>query len=231
MKSVTHSIRRVFITGLVISLPLVITIFVLKFLFESFDNLLGPLVTSIMRGLGAPMDPDYNVPGIGLVSTVALIFIIGLVSTHYMGRRLWEWGEAILTKIPIIRPVYVAAKQVIDTFSTNSSEAFRKVVIIEYPRKGVYAIGFITGSTTGEIKDRMGIDLVNVFVPTTPNPTSGFLLLLPKAEVVELDMPVEDGVKMIVSCGLVTPERYNNGLSGTEGLSVREAPMIKDGEQ
>jgi uncharacterized membrane protein len=231
MKSVTHRIRRTFITGLVISLPLVITIFILKFLFESFDNLLGPLVTSMIRSFGAPIGPDYKLPGIGLVSTVALIFLIGLVSAHYVGRRLWDWGEAVLTKIPIIRPVYVAAKQVIDTFSTNSSEAFRKVVVIEYPRRGMYTIGFITGPAYGEIKEKTGADLVNVFVPTTPNPTSGFLLLLPKAEVVELDIPVEDGVKMIVSCGLVTPERYNSNLAGAEGKSIRAVSLTKDGEK
>lgn len=228
MKAVTHSIRRIFLTGIIVSLPLVITIFVFKFVFETFDNLLGPLVTSIIRGMGAPIGPEYHLPGIGLVSTLALVFLIGLVSANYMGRRLWAYGEAMVTKIPIIRSVYAATKQVIDTFSTNSSNAFRKVVIIEYPRKGIYSLGFITGTTSGEARDRLGRDMVNVFIPTTPNPTSGFLLLVPQEDVVELEMAVEDGVKMIVSCGLVTPERYNT-LARPGGRAVRDAPKTTDG--
>lgn len=228
MKAVTHSIRRVFLTGIIVSLPLVITIFVFKFLFETFDNLLGPLVTSIIRGLGAPIGQEYQLPGIGLISTVAMVFLIGLVSANYMGRRLWAYGEAALTRIPIIRSVYVATKQVIDTFSTNSSNAFRKVVIIEYPRKGMYSLGFITGKTSGEARDRLGRDMMNVFIPTTPNPTSGFLLLVPQEDVMELEMAVEDGVKMIVSCGLVTPERYNM-LARTDGPSAQASSLTTDG--
>lgn len=228
MKAVTHSIRRIFLTGIIVSLPLVITVFVFKFVFETFDNLLGPLVTSIIRGLGAPIGPDYHLPGIGLVSTVALVFLIGLVSANYMGRRLWSYGEAALMKIPIIRPVYVATKQVIDTFSTNSSNAFRKVVIIEYPRKGIYSLGFITGKTSGEARDRLGREMLNVFIPTTPNPTSGFLLLVPQEDVMELEMAVEEGVKMIVSCGLVTPERYNK-FARTDGLSVQADSPVTGG--
>lgn len=228
MKAVTHSIRRVFLTGIIVSLPLVITIFVFKFVFETFDNLLGPVVTSIIRGLGAPIGPEYHLPGIGLVSTVALVFLIGLVSANYMGRKLWAYGEAALTKIPFIRSVYVATKQVIDTFSTNSSNAFRKVVIIEYPRKGIYSLGFITGKTDGEARERLAREMVNVFIPTTPNPTSGFLLLVPQEDVMELEMAVEDGVKMIVSCGLVTPERYNT-FARTDGRSARAGSHTTDG--
>lgn len=229
MKTVSHSIRRVFFTGLIVSLPLVVTIFIFKFVFETFDNLLGPLVTSIIRGMGAPIGQDYHLPGIGLVSTVALVFLIGLVSANYMGRRLWAYGEAVVTRIPIIRSVYVATKQVIDTFSTNSSNAFRKVVIIEYPRKGMYSLGFITGKTSGEARERLGRDMMNVFIPTTPNPTSGFLLLVPQEDVMELEMAVEDGVKMIVSCGLVTPERYN-ALTRPDGRSVQAVPLTTDGK-
>ncbi|MBI4667342.1 MAG: DUF502 domain-containing protein [Nitrospinae bacterium] len=205
MTSVAHSIRRIFFTGLLVSLPLVITIFIFKFVFELFDGLLGPVVTTAIRIMGAPIPPDFRIPGIGVVSTIAVIFFIGLVSANYLGRKLWDMAETALTKIPIIRSVYIAAKQVIDTFSTSNGAAFRKVALVEYPRKGMFSLAFITGTTRGEVAQRLGGEMVNIFIPTTPNPTSGFLLILPKEAVIELDMAVEDGVKMIVSCGLVVP--------------------------
>ncbi|MBI5815303.1 MAG: DUF502 domain-containing protein [Nitrospinae bacterium] len=210
MKTVAFRIRRVFLTGLLVSMPLVITIFVFKFVFETLDSLLGPGVTAIMRHGGAPIPEGAIIPGVGVLTTLLLVFLIGLATTNYLGRKLWDVAEKIFTAIPFIRPVYVATKQVIETFSAGGGQAFRKVALIEYPRKGMYSLAFITGHVKGEVMEKSGKDLVMVFIPTTPNPTSGFLLMLPPEDVTELDMPVEDGVKMIVSCGLVTPEVYGS---------------------
>jgi len=146
------------------------------------------------------------VPGVGVVTTLTLVFLIGLFTKNWAGRKLWDIGENIVARIPVIRSVYVGAKQVVDTFATNSTKSFSKVVMLEYPRKGIYCLAFITSHTKGEAQERTEEDLVNIFLPTTPNPTSGFLLLVPKEDLIELDMSVEDGIKMIVSGGLVTPK-------------------------
>lgn len=207
MKSIMLKIRRIFLTGLVVSLPLVITFFVFKFMFESLDNILGPLVTQLLIKAGAPLPQnDYQLPGIGVVTTIGLVFLIGLFTTNFIGRKLWALGEWVLTKIPGIRSVYNAAKQVIDTFANSGEKAFSQVVMLEYPRLGIYCLAFITGKTKGEAAHRTGKNLINIFLPTTPNPTSGFYLMIPEDQLIELDMSVEDGIKMIVSGGVVTPK-------------------------
>ena len=223
MKSVAHRIRRTFLTGLFVSMPLVITFIVFKFVFETLDNLLGPLVSLIIRKGGAPLPDGVIIPGVGVVTTIIIIFIIGLVTTNYLGRKLWNFAEKIFTAIPFIRPVYTATKQVIETFSAGGGQAFRKVVLVQYPRKGIYSLGFLTGITSGEAADKSGKAMKNVFIPTTPNPTSGFLLLFPEEDVIELDMAVEDGVKMIVSCGLVTPNVCDS-ITETKTLDGAGAP-------
>ncbi len=205
MKPLSSRIRKVFLTGLFVSLPLVITIFFFKIVFVTLDNFLGPLVTQIIIQSGAPIPEDFHLPGIGVITTVALIFLIGLVTKNYLGKKLWGVGESLVTQIPLIRSVYIGAKQVIDTFVNSQETAFSKVVMLEYPRKGIYCLAFITGTSKGEVQEITGEELVNIFVPTTPNPTSGFFLMIPKEDIVELEMSVEDGIKMIVSGGVVTP--------------------------
>jgi len=211
MRSLPHRLRRVFITGLLVSLPLVITIVVFKFLFESVDNFLGPVISQLLIAAGAPIDPGFVVPGLGLIATMILVFLVGLASTNYLGRKLWELGEWTVTRIPVIRSIYSGAKQVIDTFALSGNQSFSKVALIEYPRKGMYSLAFVTGEMKGEIKNRAGRELVSVFLPTTPNPTSGFLLLVPREDIVELEMTVEEGIKMIISGGVVTPASVRKG--------------------
>ncbi len=206
MKIILQKIRRVFLTGLLVSLPLIITIVVFRFAFTALDNFLGPLVTKLLIAIGVPIGKTYQIPGIGVVTTLVLVFLIGLFTRNFVGKRLWALGEWVVHQIPIIRSVYIGVKQIIDTFAVGGSQNFSKVVLVEYPRKDLYCLAFITGRSTGEAPARIGRGLTNIFLPTTPNPTSGFFLLVPNEDLIELDMSVEDGIKMIVSGGLVTPE-------------------------
>ena len=148
-----------------------------KFLFESVDNFLGPVISQLLIAAGAPIDPGFVVPGLGLIATMILVFLVGLAST----------------------------------FALSGNQSFSKVALIEYPRKGMYSLAFVTGEMKGEIKNRAGRELVSVFLPTTPNPTSGFLLLVPREDIVELEMTVEEGIKMIISGGVVTPASVRKG--------------------
>ncbi len=205
-KEKKHSLRNTFITGLLVTLPLAVSVLVFRFVFTSVDNIFSPLITEILILLGAPIRPEYRIPGIGVVTTVVLLFAVGFITKYYVGRKLIAWGEAFIVRIPGFKGVYVATKQMIETFS-NGGMAFKKVVMIEYPRKGIYSIAFITNTQTqtSEIARRTGRELVHVFLPTTPNPTSGFFLALPREDVTELDMPVDDGFKIIISGGMFVP--------------------------
>lgn len=196
---------NIFLAGLLVTLPLAITVVIIRFLFTSVDNLLSPVITHLLIAGGAPIAPDYRVPGIGFVATIVLVFSMGLFTRNFLGRKLLEIGDRMLVKIPIFNNIYVGTKQVIDTFSASSSTAFKKVGLIQYPRQGIYTLAFITNTGKSEISRRTGRDMVNVFVPTTPNPTSGFFLSLPKEDVTELDMTVEDGFKIVISGGLIIP--------------------------
>jgi len=213
MKAVIAKIRRVFLAGLFVSLPLVVTVLLFKFVFEALDNFLGSAITIVLIKAGAPLPQDFIIPGIGVVATLTLVFLIGLFTTNWAGRKLWNIGEWVVGRIPVIRSVYTGAKQVIETFATNSEQAFSKVVMLEYPRKGIYCLAFVTGKTKGEIHLKTGSEFINIFLPTTPNPTSGFFLMIPQEDLIELDMSVEDGIKMIVSGGVVTP-KYSKAIEG-----------------
>jgi len=220
-----HRIRKIFLTGLLVSLPLVITIVVFKFVFDTLDNFLGPLVTKLLIEAGAPIKPTFKLPGVGIVTTFMIVFLIGVFTRNWIGRRLWDLGERIVAQIPVIRSVYTGAKQVVETFATNSTRTFSKVVMLEYPRRGIYCLAFITGETKGEAQARTGEEVVNIFLPTTPNPTSGFLLLVPKKDLIVMDMSVEDGIKMIVSGGLVTPKFEPGAKEITPGPNYAERAL------
>jgi uncharacterized membrane protein len=212
LKKAQRTAISIFIAGLLVTLPLTITVIIIKFIFISVDQLLSPLVTQLLILMGRDVAVSYKVPGLGFVATILIVFGMGLVTRNFLGRKLLEVGDKILAKIPVFKGIYSATKQVIATFSASSSEAFKKVALIEYPRRGCYTLAFITGSGKGEIARRTGKDLVYVYVPTTPNPTSGFFLMIPREDVVELDMPVEDGFKIVISTGLINPQE-NGGSS------------------
>lgn len=211
---IRSKLKKIFFAGILVTLPLALTIFLLQFFFVRLDDQLGPVVTKLLLQLNVPIEPDFRLPGLGLVTIIVIIFLAGLFTRNIIGRKLVDFGEGLLVKIPVFKNIYVGAKQVIETFGASRAGAFRRVVMIEYPRTGVYSLAFVTNERQGEIEKRINRDMVSVFLPTTPNPTSGYFLMLPKEEVVELEMSVEDGIKMVISGGLVTPPEPKDGLTG-----------------
>lgn len=196
-------LKGYFLTGLLIVVPLYITVYVLNLLVGSMDKILLYLPVHLRPETYLP----FHVPGLGLLLTVIAIFIIGLLTQNFFGRKLIKFGEFFLAKIPVLRSVYKGSKQFIDTFFIkDSDEGFRTVVMLEYPRKGIYGLGFVTGKAKGELQARTEKTCVNVFIPTTPNPTSGFYLVVPEDDITILDMTVEDAFKVIMTGGMVVPE-------------------------
>ena len=223
MKGLMHGIRRTFLAGLAIIIPIVVTILIFKVMFQTLDNFLGPLVTKALLLAGAPIPDDFQVPGLGIVSTILLIFMVGVLTKNYFGKKLLDLSEWIVDQIPIFRSVYTGAKQVMHAISTAGAQSFSKVVLIEFPRKGVFSLAFITGESTGEVQMRTKEDVVNVFLPTTPNPTTGYFMMIPRQDLIELDMSVEEGIKMLVSGGLVTP-KYSAPPYGVKQVSAFRDP-------
>ena len=199
--SFVNFIKRYFFTGLLISAPIGATIYITIFIVEFIAGLVPQRFNP--NGL-LPEIIGYEIPGLELIIAFLSFILIGLIFSTVFGKAILGYFDNLITRIPFAGNVYKAIKQITETFS-NADAAYQKVVLIEYPRKDIYAIGFMTGETKGEIKDRKKIDMVNVFVPTTPNPTSGFLLFIPKEDAVELDMSVEDAIKLVVSAGMVVP--------------------------
>lgn len=213
------TIRKIFITGLIVSLPALITVYILNLTFRAFDALLGDLLRLYI---------GQTIPGLGFLVTMALIFLVGLLAANVFGHRLVRMVEGWFAKIPFVRPIYAATRQIIDAFSLQSRNIFESVVMIEYPRKGMYGIGFVTGKILGELQERTAKEVVPVFVPTTPNPTSGFLLLVPREEVVCLSMTVEDALKLIISFGVVTPEWPRNNCPDRDRNSRSDDCFLKE---
>ena len=196
-KSFFTSIRNNFIAGVVVLIPIGITLYLTLFFIKISSKILPKEI-----------NPNYylpfNIPGLEILISIILITLIGWISLSFLGKKIFDLFESILNKIPILRTIYSAVDQLIETFTKTKSDK-KNVVLIEYPRKGVWAVGFATKENTGEIKKRTGQDLINVFVPTTPNPTSGFLLMFPKNEVIYLDLSFEEASKFIVSAGSTNP--------------------------
>jgi uncharacterized membrane protein len=197
--------RRYFITGLLIWVPLGITIWVLQALIGTMDQSLqllpGSLQPKVLFG--------FHVPGLGAILTVLIVFITGLATANILGQRMVRFWEGVLARIPIVKSIYYSVKQVSDTLFSSSGEAFRKALLIQYPRQGSWTIAFQTGTPSGEVASRLDGEFVSVYVPTTPNPTSGFFLMLPKKDVIELEMSVDDALKYIISMGVVAPAAEN----------------------
>lgn len=202
--------RRYLIAGLLIWLPLGVTVMVIKLLVDMMDQTL--LV------LPAAYHPDvvlgFHVPGLGVLLSVTVVLLTGVVVANFFGRRLVALWEKALARIPLVRPIYSAVKQLTETVFTSGGQSFRKVLLIEYPRKGVWTLAFQTGTAVGEAQIKTGEEVINIYVPTTPNPTSGFFLMVLRSEVVELDMSVDDGLKMIISMGAVVPKWNKLSVGG-----------------
>jgi uncharacterized membrane protein len=196
-------IKKIFLTGIVAIIPVVISIYIFFFLLGIIDNFLNIIPARIHpdRLLG------FHIPGLGVIFTILLIFMTGLLTQSYIGGRLLKAGDKLLNHIPLFRSIYQPTKQVIDSLFSDKSRNFRGVVLVEFPRKGVYTLGFVTGDTQGEAEEKTQDRCINVFVPTTPNPTSGYYIIIPEREVIHMDMTVEEAIKIIISSGLVVPQK------------------------
>lgn len=195
-------IRRYFITGLLIWVPLVITVWVLSVLVGTMDQtlLLLPPALRTESWLGV------YVPGMGVVLTLVVILLTGLFATNIIGARLVRYGEGILARIPVFNSIYSGVKQVSDTLLKPSGQAFRKALLVEWPRPGMWTLAFLTGTPGGELASHLSGEHLSIYVPTTPNPTSGYFVLVPRSAVVELDMSVDEALKYIISMGVVGPD-------------------------
>lgn len=193
-------VRTYFLTGVLVTAPLGITAWLIYSFVDFVDTTILPLIPP-------QYDPEsylqHGVPGLGVVILLVVITAIGAFVTNFLGRYMVRTGERLLARVPIVRTIYGLIKQVLDAVLAQSSTAFREVVLIEYPRKECWAVGFLTATPTPEIRERLGNDMLSVFVPTSPNPTSGFLLMVRETEVIRLKMPVEEGIKLVISLGIV----------------------------
>ncbi len=196
-------LRNYFLTGIIVAAPIGITIWLSLQIVEIIDN----SVTGLVPDRFHPENYlPVGIPGIGVLILLVGLTLIGFVTANFLGRTLLGFGERFVDRMPVVRSIYGALKQIFETVLAQSSTSFREVVLVEYPRKGVWALAFVTSTTRGEVQNLVEDEVVNVFLPTTPNPTSGFLLFVPRRDLVVLHMTVEEGIKMVISGGLVTPE-------------------------
>lgn len=199
MNTLRASLKRYFLTGLLVITPIWGTILILKTLFVTVDSILGTALADLVL-------PDYYFPGLGIMALVLLILLAGVLATNFIGRRVVNRWEEFLDRVPIVRGIYATLKSMMDILSFKQREKYDKVVMIQFPKNGNYCLAFVTGETREEIQKLAPEPLVHVFVPTSPNPTSGYFLLVPETEVVPVEMNVEEAMKLIVSGGFYSPQ-------------------------
>lgn len=202
-KTLFGRLRNYFLAGILVTAPISITLYVTWGFLKFLDRKITPVIPEAYNpNTYLPVE----IPGLGLIIAVVFFIIVGWFTRNYLGRLLVRVSEYIVERVPVINTIYSAIKQIFETVMASKSDAFKDVVMFEYPRKGIWVVGFVTGQTKGEVQKLTDEATVNVFLPTTPNPTSGFLLFIPKKDVTYMDMSVEEGIKMIVSGGIITPE-------------------------
>jgi uncharacterized membrane protein len=198
-----HTLRRYFVAGLLVWIPLGITLWVLKVTVELMDEslLLLPQAYRSEALFG------FHVPGLGIILTLAILIVTGALAANFFGRKLFALGDNLLTRIPIVRSIYGGVKQISDTLFSPEGKAFRRAVLVRYPHAGAWTVALVTGTPEHEVSDILGHDQISVFVPTTPNITAGFFLIVPRSETIELDMTVDAALKYIISMGVAEPAR------------------------
>ena len=204
-------LKKYLITGLLIWIPLVITVWVLSVLVGMLDQtlLLLPAHWQPRAWLG------FNIPGLGVLLTLVVVLLTGMLGANIIGQRLVKIWESLLNRIPVVKSLYSSVKQVSDTLFSSSGQAFRKALLVQYPRPGSWTIAFLTGQPGGDVANYLTGEYVSVYIPTTPNPTSGFFLMMPKADVIELDISVDEALKYIISMGVVPPESRSADVQQT----------------
>jgi uncharacterized membrane protein len=201
-----HRLRNYFLTGLIIAAPLFLTVYLTWAFVVWIDSWVTPVIPE-------RYNPNtylpFEIPGFGLIVAILFLTLLGFLTANFVGRKLVSWGEYILGRMPIVRNLHGGLKQIFETVLSSRAKSFQTVGLIEYPRKGLWALVFIASKTRGEVSHKLDVaddPMISVFLPTTPNPTSGFLLFVRESEVLRLDMSVEEGAKLVISAGLVTPE-------------------------
>ena len=207
-----NEIRKTFLAGILVLAPIILTIYIFFLLFRTIDGILGDVVAQFIAEQLGLEGIQPSIPGIGLFALVVLIFLTGTIARNYIGSKFIAVGDYIVKHIPLINRIYIAIREISEAILSEKREIFKKAVLIEYPRKGLYSIAFFTQDTQGPVQEALSEDVVSVFLPTTPNPTSGYLLFVPKTDILELDMSVEDALKLVISGGsihLKAPESLN----------------------
>ena len=207
-----NAIRKTFVAGLLVLAPISLTTYIFYLLFRFLDGLLKNIITQFLIERVHMGNWVEQFPGMGLLVLLALIFLTGTIARNYLGRKLFSVGDWIVAHIPLINRIYIAIREISEAILTEKREVFKKAVLIEYPRKGLYSVAFFTQDTTGPVQDGLSKDVISVFLPTTPNPTSGYLLFVPKSNIIELDMSVEDALKLVISGGSIHV-RNQRGIS------------------
>ncbi|KPJ61246.1 MAG: hypothetical protein AMJ46_02810 [Latescibacteria bacterium DG_63] len=197
MASIARFLRRRFLAGILVLVPLGITYLILRLLFNAIDNILAPYIETYF---------NIRIPGLGVVATIVIVFLVGLFATNVLGRRLLNYFDRGLSRIPLVGNLYVASRQVIEAVGGAGTESFKRVVFVEYPRRGLFTLGFVTRDNY-LVNDTQGNkhEVVNIFVPTSPNPTSGVFIVAKASDVIRADLTVEQGIKLIVSGGIIVP--------------------------
>ncbi|MEL6323301.1 MAG: DUF502 domain-containing protein [Pseudomonadota bacterium] len=226
-------LRSRFLAGVVIAAPIAITLFVVAGIISWVDGRVKPLIPPAWN---PETYVPFGIPGLGVVVAVVLLTLLGAVGSNLIGRSIVRAGDQFLASVPVVRNIYSLFKQLFETLASNQTTSFRDMVLVEYPKRGTWCVGFVTAPLRGEVLEKLGAEMMGVFVPTTPNPTSGFFMFVPRNEVIDLDMTVEDGAKMIVSVGMVVPEHMTKDqidevlskipVSETDGPSaqIEQAP-------
>lgn len=206
MNKLTSVLKKYFISGVLVVVPIILTYIVLRFMFESIDGILQPLINKIL---------GYSVFGLGIFVTILVIILAGIFTRNIIGARIYRLGDMVMVKVPIIRPIYSATKQLIEAVTKPTMKSFKEVALVEYPRKGAYALGFISNRI--EVKTTEGVKTYySVFVPSTPTPISGMVILFPSEDVIPIEMSVEDGIKFLVSGGVASPEMLTQKRNSAE---------------
>ena len=198
-----NEIKKTLLAGLLVLAPITLTTYILYHLFRILDGILKDTVVRFLSDQIGIMPLEPSIPGLGILAFLALLFLTGSIARNYLGKKIFALGNQIVTRIPLINRVYIAIKEISEAILSEKREIFKKAVLIEYPRKGLYSIAFFTQDTKGPVQKILKEDVVSVFLPTTPNPTSGYLLFIPKTNVTDLEMTVEDALKLVISGGSI----------------------------
>lgn len=194
MKNLNSWLKKTLLTGLILVLPLAVSLWIVYLIFKKVDGIFRPIMDKLL---------GYHIPGLGFILTFILILIAGIIGANIIGKRLFAKFDNFMLRIPLIRILYKTTKQIIDAARLKEKFPFKQVGIVEYPRKGMFALGFLLSEIKGEVKEKTSQDLICFFIPTTPNPTSGMLIFVPEKDIIPVDMKIEEALKIIISAGIV----------------------------